>query len=82
MLPFIFGIFLALYSLVHALYLRQSARRFELKPGLTWPDGSWAFSKLLGDVTTRTMASSACGLAAIGFVVGGAGTSPSTKTRH
>ena len=69
----IFGAFLVLHGLVHLLYLGQSARRFELSSGLTWPDGSWAFSKLLGDATTRTLASIACIIAAIGFITGGAG---------
>jgi hypothetical protein len=73
MLPFIFGVFLVLHGLVHLLYLGQSARRFELKPGLTWPDGSWVFAKPLGDATTRTLASSVCLIAGIGFVAGGAG---------
>jgi hypothetical protein len=44
-----------------------------LKSGMTWPDGSWAFSKLLGDATARTLASIACIIAAIGFIAGGAG---------
>lgn len=73
LLPLIFGLFLLLHGLVHLLYAGQSARRFELKPGLVWPDGSWAFSKLLGDAATRTLASLACVIAAIGFIVGGAG---------
>jgi hypothetical protein len=72
-MQFIFGVFLVLHGLVHLLYAGQSARRFELKPGMVWPDGSWAFSKLLGDAATRTLASLACVIAAIGFVVGGAG---------
>jgi hypothetical protein len=72
-LQFIFGVFLILHGLVHLLYLGQSARRFELRPGLTWPDGSWAFSKLLGDATTRSLASVACVIAALGFIPGGAG---------
>jgi hypothetical protein len=42
------GIFLVLHGLVHLLYFGQSARYFELKPGMTWPDGAWAFSRLLG----------------------------------
>jgi hypothetical protein len=73
LLPLIVGLFLLLHGLVHLLYAGQSARRFELKPGLTWPDGSWAFSKLLGDAATRTLASLACVIAAIGFIAGGAG---------
>lgn len=73
MWQFIFGILMVLHGLVHLLYLGQSARRFELRPGMTWPDGSWAFSKLLEEKATRNLASIACGLAAIGFVAGGAG---------
>ena len=40
---------------------------------MVWPDGSWAFSKLLGDDVTRWLASVFCVLAAIGFVAGGIG---------
>ncbi len=72
-MQFIFGVFLVLHGLVHLLYAGQSARRFELKPGMTWPAGSWAFAKLLGDATTRVLASLACVIAAIGFIAGGAG---------
>lgn len=73
MLQLIFGVFLVLHGLVHLLYLGQSARRFELRPGMAWPDGSWIFSRLLGDETTRNLASISCVVAAIGFVAGGAG---------
>lgn len=66
------GVFLMLHGLVHLLYYGQSARFFELQPGLTWPDGSWAFSKLLGEDGTRTLASIFCILAAAGCVIGGA----------
>ncbi len=69
----IFGVFLVLHGLVHLLYFGQSARRFELRPNKTWPDGSWAFSRLLGDKATRNLASISCIVAAIGFVAGGAG---------
>lgn len=73
MLQFIFGVFIVLHGLIHLLYSGQSARRFELRPGMTWPDGSWAFSKLLGDKTTRSLASVACVVAAMLFVAGGVG---------
>lgn len=73
MWQFIFGVFLVLHGLVHLLYMGQSARRFELRPGLTWPDGSWAFAKPVGNATTRTLASIACLIVAIGFIAGGAG---------
>ena len=43
------GVFVVLHGLVHLFYFAQSRRLFELRPGLVWPDGSWAFSKLLGE---------------------------------
>jgi hypothetical protein len=64
------SVFLALHGLVHLLYIAQSARIFELKPGMTWPAGSWAFSKVLGDNATRTLASTFCVLVAAGFLMG------------
>lgn len=67
----ILGIFLLLHGLVHLLYAGQSWRLFELRPGFLWPDGSWIFSRLLADETTRMMASLSLALAALGFVVGG-----------
>lgn len=73
MIRILFGIFIVLHGLVHMLYFGQSARYFELQPGMVWPAGSWAFSKLLGDGTTRMLASIFLVLAAIGFVVGGTG---------
>ena len=73
MVRIIVGVFIVLHGLVHLLYFGQSQGLFELQPGLVWPDGSWAFSKLLGDERTRLLASVSCVLAAIGFVAGGAG---------
>jgi hypothetical protein len=67
------AVFLVLHGLVHLLYLGQSAGLFELQPGLHWPDGSWALSRLLGDNGTRTLAGIFCLLAAAGFVLGAAG---------
>jgi hypothetical protein len=73
MIRFVFGAFIVLHGLVHLLYLGHGRRLFELQAGLLWPDGSWAFSTLVGDETTRWLASMACALAAIGFVAGGVG---------
>ncbi len=70
---FITGVFFVLHGLVHLLYFGQSWRLFELRPKMVWPDGAWAFSRLLGDETTRLLASISCVLAAIGFVAGGTG---------
>ena len=73
MLSIILGIFCILHGLVHLLYAGQSRRLFELRPGMVWPDGSWLFSKLLGDETTRLLASILLALAALGFMAGGLG---------
>ena len=73
MLKFIIGVLMVLHGLVHLLYLGQSQKLFELQPGMVWPDGSWVFSRLLGERKTRLLASIACALAALGFVAGGAG---------
>ena len=73
MLTIIMGIFFVLHGLVHLLYAGQSRRLFELRPGMVWPDGSWLFSKLLGDETTRLLASIWLALTALGFVTGGLG---------
>jgi hypothetical protein len=73
MLKILVGVFMVLHGLVHMLYFGQSGRFFELQTGMVWPDGSWAFSRLLGEEATRWLASTACVLAAIGFVVGGVG---------
>jgi len=67
------GILLTLYGLVHLLYFGQSARHFELQPGMIWPDDSWLISKLFGKGGTRMLANIFCILACIVFVIGGAG---------
>lgn len=38
---------------------------------MTWPDGSWLFSKLLGDESTRLLATVMLALAALGYFVAG-----------
>lgn len=73
MLRIVSGAFIVLHGLVHLFYFGQSQRLFELQPEMVWPDGAWAFSRLLGDETTRLLAGIACVLAAVGFVVGGMG---------
>lgn len=73
MINILFGIFFVLHGLVHMLYFGQSRRYFELQPGMVWPNGSWAFSRLLGEVGARNLASVLLVLAAVGFVAGGVG---------
>jgi len=69
----IVAVFLVLHGLVHLLYMGQSARLFELQPGLTWPSGSWLLSKFLADGAARLVADVSCVLAALGFGVAAVG---------
>lgn len=73
MIKILFGVFIILHGLVHLLYFGHSQKYFDLQQGMTWPDGSWAFSSLLGDSTTRSLASTLCVLIAITLVLGGIG---------
>ena len=70
MLYIILGIFFILHGLVHLLYAGQSLRMFELQPGMTWPDGSWAFKSLFGEKAIRVFGGVLCLLATDGFVIG------------
>ena len=73
MIRVLLGSFFVFHGLVHLLYFGQSARYFELQPGMIWPDGSWIFSRFLGNVTIRNLANIVLLLAAIGFIAGGIG---------
>ena len=64
------GAFLVAHGLVHLLYVGQSLSFFELKPGLTWPDGAWALW-WAGERGVRLVAAVALSVAAAGFVVAG-----------
>ena len=68
-----FGFFLILHGVVHMLYFGQSQRYFELQPGMTWPDNSWAFSSIFGADQTRLLASLILVVTAIGFAASGLG---------
>jgi sterol desaturase/sphingolipid hydroxylase (fatty acid hydroxylase superfamily) len=73
MTRFIVAAFFVLHGLVHLLYVGQSQRFFELQPGMTWPDGSWIFSKVLRDRAVRGLASALLVLVALVFVIAGVG---------
>ena len=69
----VFAIFVALHGVVHLLYFGHSARYFELKPGLTWPEGSWLLSHWLGEGGVRFLVSLLLVLAGFGFIASGIG---------
>lgn len=73
LLRFLFGVFIILHGLVHLLYFGQSQRRFELRPGMVWPDSSWIFSRFIGVKVLRPLASIALVITAFGFITGGVG---------
>lgn len=70
MLELIAAVFVGLHGLVHLLYAGQSWRAFELQPGMAWPEGSWALSRLFTGGTLRRLVGLACVLICSGFVAG------------
>jgi hypothetical protein len=73
MVRFLIGLFIILHGLVHLWYFTLSQRLVEFKPEMGWTGKSWIFSNLLGESTTRVLASSLFVLAAIAFVISGFG---------
>ncbi len=67
------GVFVLLHGLVHLLYVGQSLRAFEMKPGMTWPDGAWVSSGWLSSDATRTVATVLLIVSAVGFAASSAG---------
>lgn len=65
------ALFLVGHGLVHAIYVGHARRLFQVQPGATWPDGSWALSRLWGDPVTRWMVAVVFALAAAVFAVAG-----------
>ncbi len=73
MMMTLFGLFVVVHGLIHLVYLGQSTRLFELRPGMEWPDDSWVFSKLKGVEFTRFLAGLLIIMATAGFVAAGGG---------
>lgn len=65
------SIFLILHGIVFFLYAGQSARLFELKPGMTWPDNSWFMSKVLDIKILRIFTATLCSVFGIAFFLSG-----------
>jgi hypothetical protein len=69
----LFGVFIILHGLVHLLYFGHANQYFALKPGMTWPAGSWALSSMLNEGAVRFMVSLLLVVAGFGFIGGGIG---------
>ena len=65
------GVFLVAHGIVYGLYVGQAVRVFELKPGFTWPDGSWALSGLIGDPAVHSLVAVLFSAVAAAFAVSG-----------
>lgn len=70
---FIIGILLILHGIVYLLYFGQSVKLFELRPGMVWPEGSWAFSPMFSVGTVRLLGGIFCIIGAACFLAGGIG---------
>jgi hypothetical protein len=66
------GIFLIFHGMVHAMYVGQALRWFELRPGMAWPTGAWTLSSL-SDGALRAFAAVTIGMASLGIMLGGVG---------
>ncbi len=66
------GIFIIFHALVHAMYVGQALRWFELRPGMPWPDGSAVLGSL-SDGAVRAFAAISIGACSIAMIAGAAG---------
>jgi hypothetical protein len=73
MLRFLLGLFIVLHGLTHLWFFTLSQRLVAFQLAMGWTGRSWLFSNLLGDATTRALASVLFVLATIAFVVSGIG---------
>ncbi len=69
----IIGILFIFHGLVHLLYFGHSRRAFEMKPGMAWPDGAWAVSRVMDTGAVRNLAGIVCVTAGVLFAAGGIG---------
>ena len=67
------GIFIILHALVHAMYVGQALRWFELRDGMVWPVGARFLPSGISDAAVRTLAAITIGITSLAFVAGGVG---------
>ena len=66
------GVFIAMHGLVHAMYVGQALRWFELRDGMTWPQGA-RFLPAIPDTALRVSAAITVGVSSLALVAGGIG---------
>ena len=66
------GVFIAMHGLVHAMYVGQALRWFELREGMTWPVGA-RFLPAIPDTVLRVSAAITIGVSSLAHVAGGIG---------
>jgi hypothetical protein len=69
----IFAILSILHGLVHLWFVTMSLHLVEVTEEMGWTGKSWLLSNHVGEGVTRALAVFLYALAALGFVVGGAG---------
>jgi hypothetical protein len=79
MLQFLYGIFIILHGLVHLWYVTLAQRWVPFEPDMGWTGNSWLLTNLIGDSTTRLLATVLYSLATIVFVIGGIGVFANTN---
>jgi hypothetical protein len=67
------GLFIVLHGLVHFWFVALSQRLVPVGPEVGWSGTSWAFTGLLGDSSTRALASSLFAVAAVALAATGTG---------
>jgi pimeloyl-ACP methyl ester carboxylesterase len=65
------GLLIVLHGLVHLWYVVLSQRLVPFRPEMGWTGRSWLFTPLLGDLSTRFLASALYALAALALVAAG-----------
>lgn len=73
MLRILIGLIIVLHGLVHLWYFTLSRGLVKFQAEMGWTGQSWIFTNMIGDATTRSLASMLYVLAALGFVAGGIG---------
>ena len=68
------GVFVAVHGLVHAMYVGQALRWFELRDGMTWPVEA-RFLSAIPEATLKVSAAIAVGVSSLALVAGGIGIS-------